>query len=111
MKILLLSLLLIVSGCAHVPDKEYIETPVFVPVVCEDFGRIEPVQSLPVIFVNAEDNEGNQVLGLSGDQYSNLAIVIKDTLRYIKVQNQAISYYKNCIENHNSNTIEEGEPD
>jgi hypothetical protein len=107
MKILLLSLSLLFVGCSHTPDKEIIEVPVFSPVVCEDFGRIEPVRALPVVFVQGIDNSGNQVLGLRGDQYSNLAIVIRDSLRYIKEQNKAISYYMKCIADHNATPLNE----
>ncbi len=80
-------------------------------MVCEEFGRIDPVRALPVVYVQAVDTSGNQVLGLRGGPYSNLAIVIRDALRYIREQNKAIDYYKKCIENHNSTTLnEEGEP-
>jgi len=90
MKYLLLLLFVLLSGCVHTAEKEYIEVPVFSPVVCEDFGQIESVEIFTVQFVQAQDNEGNQVLGLRGDQYSNLALIIKDTLRYIKEQKNAI---------------------
>jgi hypothetical protein len=109
MKFIYLSLLLV--GCAHTPDKEYIEVPVFSPVVCEDFGRIEGVKSLPVVFVNAKDDVGFEVLGLRGDMYANLSIIIKDTLRYIGAQDKAINYYEKCIVDHNARALtEEGSP-
>ena len=111
MKLLYLSILLLLVSCGHTPEKKIVEVPVFIPVVCEDFGRIDPVRSLPVVYVQAKDSSGNQVLGLRGDQYSNLAIIIRDTLRYIGEQTKAIDYYKKCIEDHNSTTLnEEGEP-
>ena len=108
MKYILLSLLLV--GCAHTPDKEYVNVPVFSPVVCPDFGRIEGVKSLPVVFVNAKDNTGFEVLGLRGDMYSNLSIIIKDTLRYIRAQDKAISYYEKCIADHNAKALNEKGP-
>jgi hypothetical protein len=112
MKILLLLILsLLFVGCSHTPEKVYIDNYVFIPVVCEDFGRIDPVRSLPVVFVEADTSDGFKVLGLRGDMYSNLAIIIRDTLRYIGEQDKAIDYYTKCIENHNSTTLnEEGEP-
>lgn len=110
--LLLLSLLLLFVGCTHTPEKEYITDYVFIPVVCEDFGRIDQVRSLPVKFVEADTSNGFKVLGLRGDMYSNLSIVIRDTLRYIGEQNKAIDYYKKCIEDHNSTTLnEEGVPE
>ena len=110
--IYLSSLLLFLVGCASDPIKEYIEVPVFMKVVCEDFGRIEPVRSLPVVFVKARTEDGFNVLGLRGDQYSNLSIVIRDSLRYIGEQNKAIGYYENCISAHNANVPKkEGDPE
>jgi hypothetical protein len=101
---------LLLVGCGHSIEKEYIEVPVFSPVVCENFGRIDQINTLPVVYVEAKDSKGNNVLGLRGDQYSNLAIIIRDTLRYIGEQKKAISYYKKCIEDHNSTPLnEEGE--
>jgi hypothetical protein len=111
MKYLLLSLSLFLVGCGSTPEKEYVEVPVFSPVVCQDFGRIDGVRALPVVFVEAKDNKGNIVLGLSGGHYSNLSIVISDTLRYIGAQKEAINYYEKCIVDHNAKALtEEGSP-
>lgn len=111
MKLLLLSLILFLVSCGHTPEKVVVDNFIFVRVVCEDFGRIDPVEALPVVYVTGTDSDGNKVLGLRGDMYSNLAIVIRDTLRYIGEQNNSIDYYKQCIENHNSTTLnDEGEP-
>ena len=112
MKLLYLTLLLFMVGCTYTPEKEYIPVPVIVPVVCEEFGRIEPVEALPVEFVQATDNEGNQVLGLRGAPYSNLAIIFRGTLTHIKAQTEAIDYYKKCIADHNAIILnEEGQPE
>ena len=108
MKYLLLSLLLILYGCGSNPPAP-IPVPVFSPVVCDNFGRIEGVEALPVVFVKGIDNEGNTVLGLRGDMYSNLSIIIKDTLRYIREQKKAISYYEKCIADHNAKAQKEGD--
>lgn len=110
MKLLLIAMLFLV-GCGHTTEIIYIDKPVLIPVVCEDFGRIDPVRALPVKFVNATDVNGFQVLGLRGDMYSNLAIVIRDSLRYIGEQKNAIDYYKGCIQSHNSTPLKkEGQP-
>lgn len=111
MKYLLLSLLFLFVGCTHTPEKEYIEVPVFSPVVCEDFGHIDGVEALPVVFVKAKDDEGFNVLGLRGDMYSNLSIVIRDTLRYIGEQKKAINYYEKCIVDHNAKALEKADPE
>lgn len=108
---ILLIMSFVLIGCASEPEKIVVTKPVIIPVVCEDPGRIDPVEALPVVFVEGTDKQGNVVLGLRGDQYSNLSIVIRDTLRYIKEQKDTIAYYRGCIERHNSSTLNnEGEP-
>jgi hypothetical protein len=95
----------------HTPTEIPVTKYVLVEVECEPFGRIEPVDRLPVIWVEAETENGFKVLGLRGDAYSNLSVMLRDTLRYIGEQNKAIDYYNKCIEIHNSKTLdEEGEP-
>ena len=111
MKYILLFLLFLV-GCQHTPEKVVVDNYILVPVECQDFGRIEPVDALPVVFVNAKTEEGFNVLGLRGDMYSNLSITFRETLRYIKEQKTAINYYESCIEHHNSIKLnEKGEPE
>lgn len=111
MKYLLLFSLLLLASCGHTPEKVIVTDYVLIPIECEDFGQIEPVRALPVVFVQARTEDGFNVLGLRGDMYSNLSIVMKDTLRYIGAQNEAISYYKKCISDHNEIDLnEEGEP-
>ena len=111
MKWITISLLIFLVGCQHTPEKTVVDNYVLVPVECPDFGRIDPVDALPVVFVNAKTEEGYNVLGLRGDMYSNLAITIRETLRYIKEQKTAIDYYKGCIARHNAIELNErGEP-
>lgn len=100
---------LFLAGCGSTKI-EYVPVPYFVDVVCPELGKTEGIRPLPVVWVSAVDREGNQVLGLRGDMYSNLSINSADTLRYIRQQNSAIDYYKTCIENHNSLQNEKGEP-
>jgi len=108
MKYLLILLSLFLFGCGHTPEKEIVPFYLFAEVVCEDFGHIPGVNPLPVIFVQAKDIQGNQVLGLRGNMYSNLTINSAETLRYIIEQNKAISYYEKCIVDHNAKQNEEG---
>lgn len=97
----ILSLFLV--GCGQAPT--VVNTPTFSPVVCEDFGQINPVIIYPVEFVQATTNDGFNVLGLRGDMYSNLSIIFKDTIRYIEEQKEAISYYEKCISDHNAKAL------
>ena len=111
MKWLLLLLTLTLVACGHTPKKIIVDNPVLIPVECEGFGQIEPIDALPVVFVQAETEDGFKVLGLRGDMYSNLSILFQDIRRYIEQQNLAIDYYKGCIADHNAIDLnEEGEP-
>lgn len=111
MKWILLFMLLFLVGCQHTPEKVVVPEYVLIPVDCPDFGRIDPIDTLPVIFVNAKTVEGFNVLGLRGNMYSNLSINIGETVRYITEQKMTIAYYKACIERHNSIKLnEKGEP-
>ena len=102
MKLLSLSILLLfIVGCGHTPEKVPFPVPVFMPVVCEDYGYIPPVRTLPVVFVSGTDRAGFEILGLRGDQYSNLSINSTETIRYITEQKKAIGYYRKCITDHN----------
>jgi len=106
-----LFLLLFLVGCGHTPKKEVVPVYVYTTITCEDYDKIDPVKTLPVVFVKAIDEQGYQVLGLRGDQYSNLAINSKKTIVYIIEQNKAISYYEKCIADHNATQEKkEGEP-
>ena len=112
MKWLLLILTLTLVGCGHTPKTVIVERPTLISVECEDYGRIEPVDSLPVVFVQAETEDGFNVLGLRGDMYSNLSILFQDIKRYIEQQDLAIDYYKGCIADHNAIDLnKEGEPE
>jgi len=108
MKYLLSLLALFLVGCGHTPEIEVVPLYLFADVVCEDFGHIPSINPLPVIFVKGIDEQGNQVLGLRGNMYSNLAINSAETFRYIKEQKKAISYYEKCIADHNATQNEEG---
>jgi hypothetical protein len=111
MKWYLFILFMFMVGCVgHIP-KERPYKPIMVPVECEDFGRIQPVTILPIKWVIGTDKDGNKVLGLRGDSYSNLSIMLKDSIRYIVEQDKAIDYYKKCIADHNAKALnEKGSP-
>lgn len=112
MKWLILLFSLSFVGCIHTPTEVPVPEYVLVEVECEPFGRIEPVDRLPVVWVEAETEDGFKVLGLRGDAYSNLSVMLRDTLRYIGEQNKAIDYYKKCISVHNAMQLnEKGEPE
>ena len=105
-----LFLLLLLAGCGHTPEVIVQTERVFIDVQCEELPHILPIEPLPVIFVQGVTTDGYQVLGLRGDQYSNLAINSADIIRYIQGQKASIEYYKKCIANHNAAQNAEREP-
>lgn len=110
MKYLIVALALILTGCGSTKI-EYVNVPTFTSVICPEMTKPAGINPLPVVWVNAIDRQGYEVLGLRGNMYSNLSINSADTLRYIREQKKAIEYYKNCIEDHNSLWQNEGEPE
>lgn len=102
MKLLLGISALFLFGCGHTIEKEIIPFYIYMEIACEDYGHIVGINPLPVVFVQGVDTTGNQVLGLRGDMYSNLAINSGETIRYIVEQSKAIGYYEKCIVNHNT---------
>lgn len=110
MKLLFGILTLFLFGCGHTIEREVIPFYLFANVTCEDFNHINGINPLPVIFVNGVDRQGNEVLGLRGDMYSNLSINSAETIRYIVEQKKAIEYYEKCIDDHNAIQNEEGQP-
>jgi|3_EtaG_2_1085321.scaffolds.fasta_scaffold178441_2 hypothetical protein len=97
--ILLLPLFLI--GCAATPTTEVIYRNQ--QIVCQgDWPTPFDTNFLPVIWVSAVDREGNEVLGLDGENYTNLSINTRSTIEYIRSQKAYIAYYRGCIERHNA---------
>jgi len=87
-------------GCGLLkPNTEPI--PVYTPVVCENAPNLIPLNMLPVKWVLGKEKSGLYVLGLRGDQYSNLAINMENIAGYIETQQETIKYYKRCIKSHN----------
>lgn len=114
MRLFILVPLLFLVGCAHTTEKEVITSYVYTKVVCEEVNSVDPIRPLPVVFVSGVDKTGNQVLGLRGDQYSNLTVNGQNIKRYIIGQKDAIVYYEKCIVDHNADVEiknEKGEPE
>jgi len=65
-----------------------------------------PLDMLPVNWTLGKDKDGLYVLGLRGDQYSNLAINMESISGYITTQKETIKYYEKCIEAHNKKGAE-----
>ena len=103
--ILLILLSSSLLGCGLLrPEPERI--PVYTPVVCNNTPALIPLDMLPVNWVLGKDESGMYVLGLRGDQYSNLAINMESIAGYIETQKETIRYYERCINAHNKKGAE-----
>ncbi len=108
MRILLILVFLGLSGCSLFKgDVEYREVPIYTKVVCPKLTAVPPLEMLDVVFVKAQDEKGNEVLGLSGRNYVALGINTNRITTYIEEQNKAIDYYIGCIDTHNSEVEKE----
>ena len=102
-KYLIIILAFTLSGCSlFAKDKEDI---VFVDkkILCDAELDFTTNSTLPVIWVKAKDEDGKYVIGLDGDNYTNLSLNTKATLEYMRSQKAYIEYMRGCIERHNSN--------
>ena len=101
-KLLLLSSLLILSGCSLLT--EYVDRPYPVryqincPIPPPPRGII-PKPIAPTVIVDKHDNWW---VALSSEHYLNLAINTDETIRYIKDQKSTIRYYRQCITEFNT---------
>ena len=75
-------LLVLLSGCATQLEIEYVYRTS--QLICAE-QTIKPNERIyPVIFVNAKTVDGKEVLGLDGENYSNLALNTRTGIEYIR---------------------------
>jgi len=99
-RLILILLSSILVGCSLFKTNPDI-IPVYTPVVCDSAPVLIPLDMLPVKWTLGKDDTGLYVLGLRGDQYSNLSINMESIAGYITTQKEVIRYYQKCIEAHN----------
>lgn len=97
--LLLISLLILLSSCS-VFTKE-IPVPVRLPIVCET-RNIEKIDMLPVQWVLGRTENGDYVVGLDGENYTNLAINIGRTTEHMIERKEYSIYLERCIERFNN---------
>lgn len=93
---------LALTGCFSSKDKiVYERVNVFIPVVCPPPIKPLPVRTKPVNPNAVQDQAGIWWVGISPDEYGNLAINTEESIRYIKDQAGVVRYYRACIEDFN----------
>lgn len=100
MKYLVLFLTLVsLSGCGMFTKEKIVvkNVPVYVPVVCPAAQRVTSISPRPIRPRAIQDVAGIWWVALTPEDYENLAINTKETIRYIIDQRGVVAYYRECI--------------
>jgi hypothetical protein len=96
--LVVLILVSLLSGCFSAKEKIVVKTAlVHTPIVCPAPMKPQPIKTKPINPKAIQDQEGIWWVGLSPDEYGNLAINTEESIRFIKDQNGVVSYYQSCI--------------
>ena len=104
-KCCLICSLLLSSGCALFPkDRVVVQRDnVYLAIVCPDPARPAQITTRKVRPQVIEDKIGIFWVGLTPQDYENLAINTQETIRYIKDAHGVTAYYRDCIVRFNEN--------
>jgi len=100
MKYAILFLTLVsLSGCGIFTKEKIVikNVPVYVPVVCPDAQKITSISPRPIRPRAIQDVAGIWWVALTPEDYENLAINTKETIRFIIDQRGVVQYYRECI--------------
>ncbi len=100
MKYAILFLILVsLSGCGIFTKEKIVikNVPVYVPVVCPAAQKVTSISPRPIRPRAIQDVAGIWWVALTPEDYQNLAINTKETIRYIIDQRGVVAYYRECI--------------
>ncbi len=100
MKYAILFLTLVsLSGCGIFTKEKIVikNVPVYVPVVCPDAQKVTSISPRPIRPRAIQDVAGIWWVALTPEDYENLAINTKETIRFIIDQRGVVQYYRECI--------------
>jgi len=100
MKYAILFLILVsLSGCGMFTKEKIVvkNVPVYVPVVCPDAQKVTSISPRPIRPRAIQDVAGIWWVALTPEDYENLAINTKETIRFIIDQRGVVQYYRECI--------------
>lgn len=100
MKYAILFLTLVsLSGCGIFTKEKIVikNVPVYVPVVCPAAQKVTSISPRPIRPRAIQDVAGIWWVALTPEDYQNLAINTKETIRYIIDQRGVVAYYRECI--------------
>jgi len=72
------------------------------PVVCDKSPIIQGTSFQPVVFEKAITQDGRYVLGLDGENYTNLALNVRGIIEHVRTQKAFSDYLLGCINRHNA---------
>jgi len=103
MRSLLISALLLSSGCSLFPKDRIVvqHDNVYLPILCPDPARPAQITTRKVRPQVVEDKIGIFWVGLTPGDYENLAINTQETIRYIKDAHGVTAYYRKCVTDFN----------
>ncbi len=107
MKYLLIFALLLSSGCTLFDERVVVQHDnVYLAVLCPDPAKPAQITTRKVRPQVVEDKVGIFWVGITPQDYENLAINTQESIRYIKDLHGVVSYYRQCITDFNQ-AIEE----
>ncbi len=103
MKCSLIFALLLSSGCSTWNEPKVVvqHDPVYLEILCPDPAKPAQITTRKVRPQVVEDQAGIFWVGLTPQDYENLAINTQETIRYIKDQQGVTSYYRKCVTDFN----------
>ena len=92
-------ILVSLSGCGMFTKEKIVvkNVPVYVPVVCPDAQKVTSISPRPIRPRAIQDVAGIWWVALTPEDYENLAINTKETIRFIIDQRGVVQYYRECI--------------
>ena len=97
-----LLILISISGCTTFDEKIVIQKEhVYLKIVCQTVAEVSPIVTNRIKPRAIEDKAGIYWVGLSPEDYANLAINTQETIRYIKSQRENTRYYQSCVSDFN----------
>ena len=92
-------ILVSLSGCGMFTKEKIVlkNVPVYVPVVCPDAQKVTSISPRPIRPRAIQDVAGILWVALTPEDYENLAINTKETIRFIIDQRGVVQYYRECI--------------
>lgn len=98
LKLLLLSSVLLFSGCSLFTPEVVVQTKLsYTKITCPNYPSPAPVKMLPVKPRAVFDVDGLAWVGFTPQDYGHIGVNFQEVIRYIKDQKGQTKYYRDCI--------------